>query len=351
LRQRSQLTVEMKNYLKIINLDEYSITPKYLQISNAFLKGIEEGKVQKDDVLPSINDLSTALDVSRNTIERAYKELKKFRVLASVTGKGYFITNTHFDQQVKVLLLFNKLSSHKKIIYDAFAKTLGNQAAIDFYIYNNDFHVFRKLLTEKMDQYEKIAIIPHFIDSAENVTQAIDEVSKEKLVLVDKLLEDVSGEFAAVYEDFEQDIFYALEQLLDVLKKYHTIKIIFPENSYYSKSILVGFQNFCNKYGFVHAIVADMGSEVLQKGTTYINLMEDDLVTLVEKIVSGPMKIGEDIGVISYNETPIKKIILNGITTISTDFEMMGSVAAELILGHSKEHRRIPFSVIRRASV
>src|SRR6202012_5024871 len=252
----------MRNYLKIINLDEYSVTPKYLQISNAILKGIEDGKIQKDDVLPSINDLSTALDVSRNTIERAYKELKKFGVLASVTGKGYFITNTHFDQQVKVLLLFNKLSSHKKIIYDTFAKTLDDKAAIDFYIYNNDFHFFRKLLTEKMDNYSKIAIIPHFIDTAADVAQAIDQVPKEKLVLVDKLLTDVPGDFAAVYEDFEQDVFFALEQLLDVLKKYHTIKIIFPENSYYSKNILVGFQHFCNKHGFVHTIITDMAAEV-----------------------------------------------------------------------------------------
>lgn len=341
----------MRNYLKIINLDEYSVTPKYLQISNAILKGIEDGKIQRDDVLPSINDLSTGLDVSRNTIERAYKELKKFGVLASVTGKGYFITNTHFNQQVKVLLLFNKLSSHKKIIYDTFAKTLDDKAAIDFYIYNNDFHFFRKLLTEKMDNYSKIAIIPHFNDAAADVAQVIDRVPKEKLVLVDKLLTDVSGEFAAVYEDFEQDIFYALEQLLGVLKKYHTIKMIFPENSYYSKSILVGFQNFCNKYGFVHAVVADLAAEVLQKGTTYINLMEDDLVTLVEKIVSSPMQIGQDVGVISYNETPIKKIILDGITTISTNFEMMGRVAAELTLSSSKEHRRIPFNVISRASL
>jgi DNA-binding transcriptional regulator YhcF (GntR family) len=341
----------MRNYLKIINLDEYSVTPKYLQISNAILKGIGDGKIEKDDVLPSINDLSTALDVSRNTIERAYKELKKFGVLASVTGKGYFITNTHFDQQIKVMLLFNKLSSHKKIIYDTFAKTLADKAAIDFYIYNNDFHVFKKLLLEKMDNYSKIAIIPHFIDSNENDIQVIDKVAKDKLVIMDKLLTDIHGDFAAVYEDFEQDIFFALEELLDVLKKYHTIKIIFPENSYYSKSILVGFQNFCNKHGFVHAVITDLGNEVLQKGTTYINLMEDDLVTLIEKIVSGPMQIGEDVGVISYNETPIKKIILNGITTISTNFEMMGRVAAELILSNSKEHQRIPFSVTRRSSI
>src|SRR5882757_7251959 len=136
----------MKNYLKIIKIDDYSITHKYLQISNSILRAIEERKIIKDDVLPSINDLSVALEVSRNTIERAYKELKRFGAIDSIAGKGYFVTNVHFNQQVKILLLFNKLSSHKKIVYDAFVQRLGNHAAIDFYIYNNDFNFFKKLV-------------------------------------------------------------------------------------------------------------------------------------------------------------------------------------------------------------
>lgn len=53
--------------------------------------------------------------------------------------------------------------------------------------------------------------------------------------------------------------------------------------------------------------------------------------------------MGKDVGVISYNETSLKKIILNGITTISTDFEMMGRKAAQLILEQSTEHIAIPF--------
>src|SRR5471030_546998 len=143
----------MKNYLKIIKIDEYAITPKYLQISNSILRGIEDQKIEKDDILPSINDLSIAFEVSRNTIERAYKELKKYNAIKSIAGKGYFISNTQFNQPVKVLLLFNKLSSHKKIIYDAFAETLGSNAAIDFYIYNNNFNFFKKLLANNIDHY------------------------------------------------------------------------------------------------------------------------------------------------------------------------------------------------------
>ena len=69
----------MKNYLKIVKIDEHSITPKYLQLINSILKGIEDGRIEKNDILPSINDFSVALDTSRNTIERAYNELKKDR--------------------------------------------------------------------------------------------------------------------------------------------------------------------------------------------------------------------------------------------------------------------------------
>lgn len=52
---------------------------------------------------------------------------------------------------------------------------------------------------------------------------------------------------------------------------------------------------------------------------------------LIEKIIETKLEVGKQVGVISYNETPLKKIILNGITTISTDFHLMGG-KAQLIL-------------------
>ena len=79
--------------------------------------------------------------------------------------------------------------------------------------------------------------------------------------------------------------------------------------------------------------------------------MEDDLVLLIEKILDKKLKIGKEVGVISYNETALKKIILNGITTISTDFQMMGEKAAELILTKSSEHIEARFYLTLRNSL
>jgi DNA-binding GntR family transcriptional regulator len=101
------------NIFDWIRVDEYAATPKYLQLTNSILKAIETGKIRKNDLMPSINELSYELEISRDTAEKGYKYLKKMGVLGSVPGKGYFIQNTDFHQTLKIFLLFNKLSAHK----------------------------------------------------------------------------------------------------------------------------------------------------------------------------------------------------------------------------------------------
>ena len=337
--------------VKYVDIDFYSATPKYLQLANCIIKAIREKKIQENDVLPSINELSFEFEISRDTAEKGYKYLKKQGILGSVPGKGYFIRSTEVSQSLKIFLLFNKLSAHKKIIYDAFVGALGDLAGVDFYIYNNDYSLFKKLLASQKEVYTHYVIIPHFLDTVENVHEVINAIPKEKLVLMDKLVPGVDGEYAAVYEDFEKDIYRALEQALPQLQKYETLKIIFPEYTYYPDEILKGFCSFCDQYAFSYKIVNDIRSEPVQKGEVYINLMEDDLVILIEKIMAGSLQVGKDVGVISYNETPLKKLILNGITTISTDFEMMGRKSAELILNHQADHVAIPFSLNLRPSL
>lgn len=343
--------MKFSRFFEHVHVDEFSATPKYLQLTHSILNAIEAGKLKKDDLVPSINELSFELEISRDTAEKGYKHLKKMGVLGSVPGKGYYIVNDDIKQTQHVMLLFNKLSAHKKIIYDGFVETLGEHVAIDFYIYNNDFALFKKLLGNAKEDYSHFVIIPHFIEGGENAHEIINTIPRHKLILLDKKTSGVNGEYGAVYENFENDIYNALEQALKQLAKYHTLKIIFPEKSYYPKGILKGFNRFCQEYAFTHKVVHDIAKEPINSGEVYINVMEADLVILIERLISMKYKIGKHIGVISYNETPLKKIILNGITTISTDFHQMGVKAAELILSSSKEHVEIPFKLTLRASL
>ena len=154
-----------------------------------------------------------------------------------------------------------------------------------------------------------------------------------------------------MYENFEKDLYDALVKVLPHLSKYHTIKIFVPNHTYHPKEILNGFRSFCEQYAFCYKVVHNIANEPIKEGEAYINLMEDDLVILLEKILATKMKLGKHVGVISYNDTPLKKIILKGITTISTDFKLMGRKAAQLILEQSTEHIEIPFHLTLRNSL
>jgi len=338
-------------FQQIISIDYQSATPKYRQLANSILASIRKGQLQKDDVLPSINELSFQFEISRDTAEKGYKYLKEIGVLGSVPGKGFYISNTNLDKGLKIFLLFNKLSAHKKIIYDALIAALPDTASVDFYIYNNDFSFFKKLIQNNKNEYSHYVIIPHFMEGGEQAAEIMNSIDKSKLVLLDKLVPGVVGNYGAVYENFEQDIYNALTQARESLARYHTIKIIFPAHSYFSLEILRGFEKFCIENNFKHDVVHDLAESTISWGEVYINLMESDLVILIERIISQKFEIGKDIGVISYNETPLKKIILNGITTISTDFQLMGEKTAEVILNGSTQHIEIPFYLTLRNSL
>jgi DNA-binding LacI/PurR family transcriptional regulator len=205
-------------------------------------------------------------------------------------------------------------------------------------------------MENKKGDFTHYVILPHFVGDEKKANEIINSIPKEKLLLLDKIEPQIEGEYAAVYENFENNIYDALVEATDRLSKYHTLKIIFPQHTYYPLEILTGFKNFCQDYAFSYKVIS-IHDEPIGEGEVFINVMEDDLLILLEKVIQSGLIIGKQVGIISYNEIPVKKFILNGITTISTDFHQMGIVAAESILSNSKEQLEIPFKLTLRASL
>lgn len=345
----SQPILEMTS---IIQINEHSKTPKYKQIVQSVLAGIERGQLKEEARLPSVNRLLIQFDISRDTIVKAYDELKEMGVVESAAGKGYYVKNTQIQRRLKVFLLFNKLSAHKKIIYDAFSTTLGDKAFVDFLIYHNNYRLFKEWILENKDKdYTHFVIIAHFLDGGEDAAEVINQIPSHKLVLLDKLVPQVSSEYAAVYQDFSKDIYNALTEARDLLGKYRRLNIIFPPYSYHPEEILAGFRAFCTENNFAYRIIKDIENEPIEKGEAYINLMEGDLVTLIKRAKNLGLKVGKDVGIISYNETPLKEILLDGITVMSTDFRQLGETAAKMILENRKEHVANAFRLVVRNSL
>lgn len=343
-------TANTADLIKSIKINDLSSTPKYIQLADAIVEAIKNKIVAVGDALPSINDLSYYLQIARDTVEKGYRKLRKEEVIASSPGKGYFVAKEQAFR-LRIAVFLNKLSAHKKIVYDALAKELGDQASLDLFVYNSDITHLRNLLQGLTQSYDHYVVFPYFKEGRDKAPEVLSIIPTDKLLLLGRDVEGLTGDFPVVCENYEKDIFEALESIREPLSKYQVLKLVFPDNSDYPKAIIKGFYKFCQEYAFEHILVDNARRESIKKGSCYINLAEDDLVFLLDKISAKGIQIGQDVGIISYNETPLKKFILNGITTLSTDFKLMGEYAAACITNKLKSRLEVPFYTVVRASI
>lgn len=309
-----------------------------MQLANSIQDAVSSGKIKNNWILPSLHELTYHFEISKETADRGYKYLRDLGVLSSVPGKGHFVTATDtVVQPHKIFLLLDKLSAGKRAFYDVFTQSLGQSAMIDLYVYNDDFEQFKKLLDRRREGYTHYVIHANFNDGDIRVQELINALPKDKLILLDRVPDGVKGNYGAVVENLKRSIYNVLESQLGDLKKYHTIKILSAPSAFPSPDITWGFNLFCQQHGFDRSVEGDVHDLEIKQGEAFICLNDDDLVTLVEKIQVQGLQVGKDVGILSYNDTPLKKYILNGITTISTNFEQMGVHAAAMILNDQLE--------------
>ena len=330
---------------------ESSTVPKYLQVVNAIISDIEDGILKPGERIPSINETSEMYYLSRDTIEKAYKELRERGIINSVRGKGNYICKTFSRDKMRVLLLFNKLSAYKKAVYYAILDTLGEEAIVDLQIHHYDGKVCENLIQESLGKYHYYVVMPHFTENTETVLQTLNKIPKNKLILLDKNLDQFTGDYSAIYQDFERDINSALHSGSDLIKKYRKLVLVYPKEVSYPIEIVKGFRRFCQESDKPFSIINCFDEEPIAVGTAFVVLEESDLIDLIKYCRDKNLILGQDIGIISYNETPLKEILVSGITVISTDHEKMGETAARMMRNRQQGKIRNPFTLIRRNSL
>lgn len=333
-----------------LKLNHNDKKPKYKQIIESVITDIERGVLKKNDQLPSISELSEEYYLARDTVEKAYRELKESGVISAVQGKGYYV-NSNENNKLRILLVFNKLSSYKKIIYYAFLKVLGDNANVDLQIHHYNARLFEEIIEKNLGKYNYYVVMPHFTQETDksNYHKVLEKIPAEELVLLDKELPDFKHECLTVYQDFEKDIYGALETATDLLNKYQRMVLIFPSDANYPVEISRGFRFFCIHSNKDYIIKENAFDEILHSGTAYVVVEETDLAELIKKVRQSSYLLGREIGIISFNDTTLKELL--GITVITTDFETMGRTAAALLLDKKRIKVKNPFYMIRRGSL
>ena len=95
----------------MVHLDYRDARPIYIQIVDGFRAQISAGILQSGEKLPSVRELATELSINPNTIQRAYRQLEALGWIATVPGKGCFVSGLPeyaLDEQKELLHAFDE---------------------------------------------------------------------------------------------------------------------------------------------------------------------------------------------------------------------------------------------------
>ena len=332
--------------MKIISIQNNVGVPKYKQIILSIEKTIERGHLKKDERLPSINKVCLEFSLSRDTVLQAYDELKKRGIIYAILGKGYYIKSTEVSIKQRIFVLFEELNIFKEDLYNSILENIGKDVEIDIFFHHFNLKVFQKLINDSNGNYTKYIIMPTNLIGA---TATIKTLPVDEVYILDQTNSELTT-YPAVYQNHKKDIYDALLKGKNKIIKYQKMILIFPG---YREPIGMreGFEKFCLDFILEYEVIADFTNREIKTGEVYIIPNDRDLVSVIEKSKLQNLKLGTDFGIISYNETPLKKVVENGITTISTDFRAMGKIMAQMILEGKKEQIENKCSLIIRNSM
>lgn len=330
--------------------------PIYKQVISQIEQKIISGEYSPGFQLPSMNKMASSLDVSKETIKKAYSILRDKGVIEPKQGKGFYVRGMDEDRPPRILLLFDKLSSYKQVLFQSFTDTIGESAEITIQIHYQNLDVFEFFVDESVDNYDYYVVTPHFpLDTAsqKRMLKLLKRFPYRKLILLDRKVDALTGNYGCVYQDFSKDITDTLINEIDALKEFSCLHVITMPNSLYGKEINKAIEKCCINNSFPVKFHTEINDSVIKPNEVYLMLNsqhDDGLLKLARTSAQMGLVIGEDIKLISYNDSPINELILNGLTTVSTDFKQMGEMAAQMILDGKLSKQKCDFRMIRRAT-
>lgn len=333
--------VETINEKKTVNT-----LSKHEQIVQGIMQVIDIGCLPIGAQMPSINLMVDKVGFARKTIVKAYEELKERGLIESQKAKGYFVISNDTKVILRVALLLYAFQRFQQEFYDSLREELGEKAQIDVYFHHNNNKVFETIFKNIQGKYSMYIVAP-IIHAISN--ELLKILPKSKLIIVDRYLEIGEG-YSYVTQEFYNSTKRILKKSLEKIKKYDELILFYNSHKDYPVEVLNAFNAFILENNLKGSIIDKYTVDVLNRRTIYICLNDADLWPLLRDSSRNGLKIAKDIGVLSFNDHIVKEITFGGITTISTDFNLMGKSVAQLVLDPKTNKKVIPTKSIDRGS-
>jgi len=135
-------------------------TSKVKTLIDTISQQVMKKELKVGDNILSINEASNKYKVSRDTVFKAYNELKKMGVIDSTPQKGYFVKG----EVNRVLLLLDTYSAFKQNLYNSFAGNLPEGYKVDLIFHQYNELLFETILRESIGKYS-VYVVMNFSDT------------------------------------------------------------------------------------------------------------------------------------------------------------------------------------------
>lgn len=317
---------------------------KVRQLSDAIRTAISSGEFKEGDTLPSINKISAKYDLARDTVYKAFQDLKGKGIIESAPTRGYFVSNTVNN----IFVLLDIFSPYKENFYKELTANLPLNYRLDLYFHHYNKRSFNNIIQDSVGRYDL-----YLITNLQNdiYSEVLDRLDNTKVLLID-LGKFKKDKFSYVCQGFDTTLYDCLISGLDKFSKYKEICLVFNAKSEHPKSCIPYFEQFCLDNNFAYTIITrDLNSFDIVPGTAYIAVRHIDMIQIVKTCRLQNYELGKDVGLVTMNDAPILEVIENGISVISTDFKQIGKLAAEYIKTRQKVQVYIPTQLILRGSL
>ncbi|MFV0379108.1 MAG: GntR family transcriptional regulator [Mangrovibacterium sp.] len=324
-------------------IDGGSAQTKIQQLLHMVTEAISNGELKEGDFLPSVNQLSKSSGLSRDTVFKAYSILKQRSIISSTPTRGYFVNSVSF----KVMMLLDDFSAFKEQLYSSFRSNLPDNYSVDllFHHYNPD--VFEQLIQNSLGRYAMYVVMNIQNQGMGDVVRLIDP---NKLLILDMGTPDGS-EVARLNQDFTDGPVACLDKAMERLSTYDGFNLVFPQSTPHPHEFVDAFRRFCTRKCISHHVLGALSDSGIRRGQAYLVIKEEDLVYVVKSCKQQGLKLGTDVGLIAYNDSPLKELVGEGITVISVDFSEMGAKAARFVETKEKIFETLPPQLILRGSL
>ncbi len=332
---------------KVKELEELPLLSKNEQLVNGVINAIDEKILIQGSRLPSVKNMAEKIKFAPKTVAKAYKNLKDKGLIESRDRLGFFVVNEDTIQVAKVALLMYAFHPFQEVFYNAFRETLGDNIQVDVFFHHSNMDLFETILGNIKGQYGMYVVAPI---PDKRTKKLLTNFSPSQLLLVDRY-EEIGARYSYVTQEFELATYTALEALKPQIANYEEIILFYKPNSDYPIEVLRAFKKFITNENLNGQVKETYVPGNLKKRTIYFTIGDGDLWKILKDCQIQNYELGKDIGVFSNNDGPVKEIISGGITTFSTNFELMAEQAAQFVLDRKPVNKTIPTKLTRRNSL